>query len=279
VRDNFKHATGIESIKLPPVGPDILRYVGDYAPMLILPMITRFVLVAVLALPVPLGGSPWDKAPANWNVADVSRILLDSPWSPAEVKLEREFTAHQTDPQTRMQTDAPVNSDNANQIPGIQISRSKPQPKVPVIWWSSKTVRLAQQRLHQLSNPALPAEPLHADDLPDYVLVIEASEALRILADAKEDLRDTVFLELASGTTLDLQSALIVDDSAQEKPRVEFHFPRQIDGRATIDSESDRVIFHCKASAKTPRPGHDNSLSLRAEFKPRTMRVHGAPDL
>jgi hypothetical protein len=121
-------------------------------------MITRFILVALLALPVPLGGSPWDKPPANWNLSDVSKILLDSPWSPATVKLEREITAHQTDPQTRLQTDAPVNSDNANQIPGIQISRSRPQPKVPVIWWSSKTVRLAQQRLHQLSNPALPAD-------------------------------------------------------------------------------------------------------------------------
>jgi len=242
-------------------------------------MITRFILVAVLAIPVPLGGSPWDKPPANWNLSDVSRILLDSPWSPATVKLEREFTAHQTDPQTRLQTDAPVNSDNANQIPGIQISRSRPQPKVPVIWWSSKTVRLAQQRLHQLSNPALAAEPLRADDLPDYVLVIDASEAVRILADAKEDLRDTVFLELASGTALDLESALVIEGSAQEKPRIEFRFPRQIDGRATIDPDSERIVFHCKASAKTPRPDRGNSLSLRAEFKPRTMRVHGAPDL
>jgi len=242
-------------------------------------MITQFILVVVLAFPVPLGGSPWDKPPANWNLSDVSKILLDSPWSPATVKLEREVTAHQTDPQTHLQTDAPVNSDNANQIPGIQLSRSKPQPKVPVIWWSSKTVRLAQQRLHQLSNPALPAEPLHVDDLPDYVLVIDASEALRILANAKENLRDTVFLELGNGTTLDLESAVIVEGSAQEKPRIEFHFPRQIDGRPTIDPESDRVIFHCKASAKTPRPDRDNSLALRAEFKPRIMRVHGAPDL
>ncbi len=125
----------------------------------------------------------------------------------------------------------------------------------------------------------MPAEPLHVDDLPDYVLVIDASEALRILSDAKENLRDTVFLELPNGTTLDLESAVIVEGSAQEKPRVEFHFPRQIDGRVTIDPESDRIVFHCKASAKTPRPDRDNSLSLRAEFKPRTMRVHGAPDL
>jgi hypothetical protein len=74
-----------------------------------------------------------------------------------------------------------------------QISRSKPQPKVPVIWWSSKTIRLAQQRLRQLSNPAQTAEPFPAEELPDYVLVIEGSEPLRILQGAKEDLGDTVF--------------------------------------------------------------------------------------
>ena len=200
-------------------------------------MITQFILVVVLAFPVPLGGSPWDKPPANWNLSDVSKILLDSPWSPTEVKLEREFTSPITDPQTRLETEAPVNANNPNQIPGIKLSRSKPQPKVPVIWWSSKTIRFAQQRLHQLSDPALAVQPLHVDDLPDYVLVIEASEALRILADAKEDLRDTVFLELASGTTLDLESAVVLEGPAQT-PRIEFHFPRQIDGRATLDPES-----------------------------------------
>jgi len=149
-------------------------------------MMTRIILVALLTLHGSLGGSPWDKAPAKWNLEDVSRILQDSPWSPAGVKLEREPTLRHTDPQTGMVTDAPVNANNASPIPGIQISRSKPQPKVPVIWWSSKTIRLAQQRLRQLSNPALTTEPLRVDELPDYVLVIEGSEPLRILQGARK---------------------------------------------------------------------------------------------
>jgi hypothetical protein len=142
-----------------------------------------------------------------------------------------------------------------------------------------RTIRLAQQRLRQLSNPALTKEPLRADELPDYVLVIEGSEPLCILQGAKEDLRDTVFLELASGTMLDLESVRFFDGSEQEEPRVEFHFPKQIEGQATLDAESDRIVFHCKASAKVASPGHDNTLALRAEFKPRAMRVHGVPDL
>ena len=242
-------------------------------------MMTRFILVALLALTASLSGSPWDKVPAKWNLADVSRILQDSPWSPAGVKVEGEFTSRHTDPQTGIVTDAPVNANNTNPVPGIQISRSKPQPSVPVIWWSSKAIRLAQQRLIQLRNPALTGEPLRADELPDYVLVIEGSEPLRILKDAKEDLRDSVFLELTSGMTLDLGSLRFFKGTEQEEPRVEFHFPKQIEGRSTLDPDSERIVFHCKASAKTPRLGHGNTLALRAEFHPRAMRVHGVPDL
>ncbi len=130
-----------------------------------------------------------------------------------------------------------------------------------------------------MRNPALAAEPLRADELPDYILVIEGSEPFRILQDAKEDLHDTVFLGLANGTTLDLESVRFVDGAEQKEPRVEFHFPREVDGLATLDPESERVVFHCRASAKAPRPGHDNSIALRAEFRPRAMRVRGVPDL
>jgi hypothetical protein len=62
-------------------------------------MMTRFILVALLALPASPGGSPWDKTPEKWNLEDVSRILQDSPWSPAGVKLEREVTGRYADRQ------------------------------------------------------------------------------------------------------------------------------------------------------------------------------------
>ena len=242
-------------------------------------MMTRLILAALLALPGSPGGSPWDKVPEKWSLADVSRILLDSPWSPPGSKLEPRHTSRQMDPQTGMVTDAPVNSNHASPVPGVELSLSKPPPAVPVMWWSAKTIRLAHQRLRQLINPALKAEPLRADGLSDYVIVIEGSEALRILGDATEDLHDTMFLELTNGTTLDVVSIRFIERSEQEDPRAEFHFPREIEGGATIDPESERVVFHCKASARTPRPGHVNRIALRTEFKPRAMRVHGVADL
>lgn len=242
-------------------------------------MITRFILVALLALPSSLGESPWDKAPEKWDQADAYRILQDSPWSPARVTLDTKFTSRHTDALTGLVTDAPVNPNNTKTVPGLEISRSKPQPPVPVLWWSSKTIRLAQARLRQLRKSAPPAELLRADDLPDYILVIEGSEPLRILRDAKEDLHDTVFLELPASATFDLGSVRFFEGTEQEEARVEFHFRREVDGHAAIDANAERVVFHCKASAKMSHPGHDNALSLRAEFKPRAMRARGVPDL
>jgi hypothetical protein len=148
-----------------------------------------------------------------------------------------------------------------------------------VLWWSAKTVRLAEQRLEQLVNRTTPAQSLRAEELPDYVVVIQGDESLHVLRDSKENLEGIAFLELPGGVSLDSQSVRFVDASEQEDQRVEFHFPKQIDGRPTLDPDSDRVIFHCKASAKTPRVGHENALALHAEFHPRAMRVHGIPDL
>ena len=240
-------------------------------------MITRAILATSL-LATLLGTATWDKAPEKWDLADVYRILQDSPWSPAAFKLEGKIAPGQVNSQTGLVTDSRSNPTDTNSVPGVRMSRSKPQPSIPVLWWSSKTIRLAEQRLRQLQNPALPAS-LEVDELPDYVLVIEGSQELRILRDAKEDLHDTVFLELPDGATLDLGSVQFVEGTEQGKPRVEFHFPRQIEGRPTLDPNFERVIFHCKASAKTVRPLQDNAIALRAEFKPRAMRARGVPDL
>jgi hypothetical protein len=240
-------------------------------------MITRAILATSL-LATALGTAAWDKAPEKWNLADVYRILQDSPWSPAAFKLEGKVAPGRVDSQTGLVADSRSNPTDTNPVPGVRMSRSKPQPSIPVLWWSSKTIRLAEQRLRQIQNPALPAS-LQVDELPDYVLVIEGSEELRILRDAKEDLHDTVFLELPDGVTLDLGSVQFVEGTEQGNPRVEFHFPRQIEGRPTLDPNFERIIFHCKASAKTAQPLQDNAIALRAEFKPRAMRARGEPDL
>ena len=64
-------------------------------------MIERIILVTTLAFPASFfGDPPWDKAPEKWDHADAYRILQDSPWSPAQVKLDTKSTTHYTDRQT-----------------------------------------------------------------------------------------------------------------------------------------------------------------------------------
>jgi hypothetical protein len=243
-------------------------------------MRTHFIVLALLAVPAPFGALVWDKPPAKWDLADVYRILQDSPWDPTEVKLEAKGVPRQENAQTGIVvTDSPIDSSETTPVPSVRLSRGKVQPAISVVWWSSKTVRLAEKRLLQLENRAPSKDPLQVEDLADFVLVIEGDQHLRVLHDAKEDLHDTVFLELADGGTLDLTSVKFVDGTENQEPRAEFHFPRQIDGQPTIDPDSETVILHCRATAKTPRPLQENTLSFRAEFKPKAMRVRGVPDL
>lgn len=243
-------------------------------------IITRILLFVLLALPAaPSGGIPWDKKPEQWDQADAYHILRDSPWTPSEIKLEANSAQRQTDSQTSITSGSPLNAEKANPLRGIDITHDKPLPAVSILWWSSKIVRLAKQRLFQLRNPTAAPQPLRADDLPDFVIAIEGSEQLRILRDAKEDLHDTVFLELPDGLPLDLQSMQFIEGADEDNVRAEFHFARQVDGRPSLDADAERVSFHCRATAKTPRQGEQNVISVRAEFHPNRMRARNQPDM
>jgi hypothetical protein len=227
----------------------------------------------------PLGGAPWNKQPEKWNLSETYKILRDSPWSPAKVTIETNYTQRHTDPLTGIVSESPLYSNKTGLVRGIEVSRSKPLPSVSVLWWSSKTIRLAEQRLAQLRARSPASVALRAEDLPDYVLAIEGEEPMRILRGASEDLHDTVFLELDTGLTLDFASVKFVEASDAEDARTEFHFARQKNGEPMIDINAERVIFHCRATAKTPLEGRENVIAVRVDFSPKAMRVRNTPDL
>jgi hypothetical protein len=241
---------------------------------------TRVLLAVLLAVPAaPSGGVPWDKKPEQWDQADAYKILRDSPWTPAEIKLESNYTDRRTDPQSGIITNSPINPENTGRARGIEVSHNKALPAVAVLWWSARVVRLAKQRLAQLRNSGAKTETLRADALPDFVVAIEGSEQLRILRDAKEDLHDTAFLELPDGLPLDLQSIQFVEGTEEDNTRVEFHFAREVNGSPSLSADAERVVFHCRATAKTQIHGEPNEISLRAEFRPNRMRAQSQPDL
>jgi hypothetical protein len=235
------------------------------------------VAAAGITAAVP-ANAPWDKAPEQWTLADVFRILQNSPWSPSKFSLEANYTQRHTDAQSKVVSDSPVSAQNTGVVPGVTFTRSHPLPQVTVLWWSSKTIRLAEAKRLEARGGAMSATaPIDTEPMSDYVLTVEGDEPLRILRDAKEDLHDTVFLELENGGTLDLTAVKFVEDS--DTVRSEMHFARMLNGEPTIDPESERVIFHCRANAKKKMQNRENSLSFRVEFAPRMMKARGQPDL
>lgn len=238
-------------------------------------------VLAVLAstlFALPASTEPWDKPPQQWDLADSYKILRDSPWTPAETKFEANFTQRHTDKQTGLVIDSPTNEEDTPLVRGVELNHNKPLPALSILWWSSKTIRLAERRLLELKKSAN-ASAIPVQTLPDYVVAIEGSEPLRIFQDASEDLHETVFVVLDEGLTLDLAQVKFVEATDDTDARVEFHFPREVEGHPAIDPQSEKIEFHCKASAKTPRPGRQNAIGIRSQFHPRMMRANGAPDL
>src|SRR5262249_41641297 len=196
--------------------------------------ISRFALAAILALSFP-SNAPWDKPVSQWTAADANKILEDSPWAPSKVTIEAKFSQRHTDDVTHIASDSPINTQNSNIVRGVQLSRGG-TPNYYVKWMSAKTMRLALEKMRQFRSNAVntAATPLHAEESPDYVIAIEGDEPMRILRDAKEDLHDTVFLELDNGFTLDLAGVQFIDGADADPIRTEFHFPRQIEGKPGI---------------------------------------------
>lgn len=224
-------------------------------------------------------GIPWDKPPEKWTLDDVFRILQDSPWSLSKLSLESNYTQRTTDSQSGVVGDSQVNGRTTAVVPGVSLSRGHLLPPVTVLWWSSKTIRMAERKRLQARAGGKSAAALPAlEALADYVLTVEGDEPLRMLRDAREDLHDTIFLELENGGILDLLAVKFVDAGDSDAVRTELHFARLLNGQPAIDPESQRVILHCRANAKKEMQNRQNALSFRVEFCPRQMKVRGESD-
>jgi len=240
--------------------------------------ISHFALAAILALPFPVN-APWDKPADQWTAADTNKILEDSPWAPTKVTIEAKYSQKYTDNLTHIVSDSGINSQNSPNVQSVQVSRGS-TPSYYVKWMSAKTMRLALEKMHRMrANVTGALPPLKAEESADYVIAIEGDEPMRILRDAKEDLHDTVFIEMDNGFTLDLASVQYIDGADADPLRTEFHFPRQIEVKPVIDPDSEKVIFHCRANAKKEMPGRENFIAIRVDFHPKDMRVRNLPDL
>ena len=238
----------------------------------------RIAAAGFLAFALPANG-PWDKPADQWTASETNKILEDSPWAPGKVSVEAKYSQKYKDNQTHLVSDSPINAQNSPTVQNLQISKGG-TPDYYVKWMSAKTMRLALEKMHRMrANVAGNLPPLKVDESPDYVVAIEGDEPMRVIRDAKEDLHDTVFLELDNGFSLDLASVQFLDGPDADPLRTEFHFSRTINGGPAIDSESEKVVFHLRATAKKEIPNRANAIAIRVDFHPREMRAQNQPDL
>jgi hypothetical protein len=232
--------------------------------------------VAALLSAAPSAAQPWNKPPEQWTPDDVNRILTDSPWAPAKVEVRIWRKEIRKEYPSETPVERPLGKLDRTDW-GIEWSRGHREGP-SVLWWSARSVRIAQLRARQARNLAPRNAPLEAGHLEEIVIVVEGSEPLRILRDAAEDLRDTVYFELPSGMPLSASDIRFVEGERAGEDYVAFHFPREIHGEPTISANSPAVVFRCTATAKTELRGRPNALSIRVQFEPRRMRARGLPD-
>lgn len=240
--------------------------------------LARIGFASILAFSFP-SNSPWDKPADQWSAADTNKILEDSPWAPGRVTVETKYSQKYSDNLTHLVSDSPINSQTSPTVPSVQISKGG-TPDYYVKWMSAKTMRLALEKMHRMRiNVVGTMPPLKVEESPDYVIAIEGDEPMRVLRDAKEDLHDTVFVELDNGFTLDLAKVEYIDGPDADPLRTEFHFPRLVEGKPAIDPDSEKVVFHLRATAKKAMQNRNNAIAIRVDFHPKEMRAQNVPDL
>jgi len=240
----------------------------------------HFLFSLALLFPAALlAGEPWNEKPGQWSLADVAQILTHSPWSPAKDRVDITLLNRRLDPLTQLPTMMPTAPREGGLVARAEVRPGTPLPAVSVLWWSSKTVRLAQLRRSQLKTNSSKDTALRVEELEHIVIAVEGGEPLRILRDAVENIRETCYLELPRGMAVDALDIQFVESNRAGEEFAAFHFPRTFNGESAVDPNAEQITFRCKATAKTERAGRPNTLSIRAAFEPRKMRVNGLPDL
>jgi hypothetical protein len=239
-----------------------------------------FVATAILFGSAVLAGQT-SKPSQKWSYEDAYRILTDSPWAPAKGAVQVEFGSETKylDPYSGIRTTEYSNRRSDALTAKINPKGSTPLPAISVLWWSSKTIRLAQMRVDQFRGKLAKDAPLQVERLEQITIVVEGSESLRILRDAGPGLKESVYIELPGSATLEPVEIKFHEGENAGEDYVAFEFLRERNGEPTIPENTPSVIFYCKAESQKPEPGRSNSLALHVTFRPVEMRANGQPDL
>jgi hypothetical protein len=205
--------------------------------------INRVVIAAALCLVCsPIAWAQWEKKPyTEWSEKEAQKLLSDSPWS-----------------QTQVFSDTSQMFGNESLSSGASRVANVFHVNFRIRFLSAKPVRQAISRAMELKQKGALNEPLAtqlrafaAADFPDYIVItvlcdsdqpnMRLQEATALLNNrTTADLKNNTFLEIKDGRRVFLQE--------YQPPRndglgARFIFPRLVDGKPYITSESGEIHF------------------------------------
>lgn len=191
-----------------------------------------------------VASAQWQKKPyTQWTDKEALNVLNNSAWGQTQIYTD---TSHMFDEGRAV---------NSNQRREVEV----PQINFRIRLFSSKPIRQATSRLVELMqkgkvNKQLTAqlEALANADFPDYVIVTvtaEAAQAGSLMGSAASLLDRQTTSQLKNDTYLSVKGGARVFLAEYQAPRKDglgarFIFPRLVDGKPFITSDSGEILFH-----------------------------------
>jgi hypothetical protein len=237
------------------------------------------VCAAVLVTTALWAGDPWkDKPYTRWTVAEVYKVLENSPWVHSDKVFTsvKYFEAEDSSDRLRQKKGSPIrrvegdlrNPPDEPWSEGVLDTR---QSLFYFEWSSSLTVRQAIVRQMQLANreDAQALQQLLGWQPAQYVISVYGSAMSLFAESTEEGLRLNTSLELNPGGKRVSPAKVEFLRQWARLAAVRFYFPRETEGQPTIVPQGKKARFRCNLQG----------ITIGAEFDLRKMTRDGHPDL
>jgi len=205
-------------------------------------------------------GEPWKEKPySEWTAKEVQRLFEDSPWArPVPTAFERR--------------DFAVVAEGQSPDAATPVTRTdKVKSFVIVQWASAMTVREGIVRARQLqgSYSQQDAAQFLSNPPPDYVVAVFGPDVKKFEGISEETLRQSAHLKIKETNRKIPAENVRIARQGSDLSAVEFHFPREMDGKPTISASAKKLEFKCPFAKE----------SLTTTFDLRKMVRDRKPDL
>ena len=204
-----------------------------------------YLQVLFLLFPIAVSAQSQKKPYSEWSEKEALNILNHSPWG-----------------QTQTVADTSKMFDTGRTLAsGESRVAEVPQTDFRIRFFSAKPIRQAISRLVAIKqkgevNPQLAGQlrALAAADFPDYIVITVVTEVTQSgsqMGVAAALLDKQVTAQLKSGTYLAVNGGQRVFLQEYQAPRSDgfgarFIFPRQVEGKSLINSDSGEILFHAE---------------------------------